>query len=323
MAALWNRAGHYIFIPWFLLSFFFFFSSPNLSCCRLDVYHTSAQGVALVRIYNTGLKCAARGWMKIGDAKIAKHSLFGHHRTILSGCIFATKACIDNRKTFLNSSISSIHSHNMVNFGPLVAEIGLPVWGTPANFNGFLVLPSLLQRRRSPEANHTLQYVWPSPGLVHYRYIFGAVDPWRNFTRCKTHFASKSCVLLHWQRYCTALQQRASAKLCDVVQGMELRNFCRGRNLYLAGRPSCWASAHILVFIRSLILEMSKRSSAQYMWMFVALHTHHISTEHWRQAWRRTRTHKVRFMIPIILHLHVLRLLDAGNGPRLIDSLTD
>ena len=28
----------------------------------------------------------------------------------------------------------------MVNFGPLAAEIGLPVWGTPANFNGFRVL---------------------------------------------------------------------------------------------------------------------------------------------------------------------------------------
>ena len=27
---------------------------------------------------------------------------------------------------------------------PLAAEIGLPVWGTPANFNGFRVLASLL-----------------------------------------------------------------------------------------------------------------------------------------------------------------------------------
>jgi len=50
MAALWNRAGHYIFILWLLLSvfFFFLFSSPNLSRRRLNVYHTSTHGVALV-----------------------------------------------------------------------------------------------------------------------------------------------------------------------------------------------------------------------------------------------------------------------------------
>jgi len=34
--------------------------------------------------------------------------------------------------------------HNMVNFGPLSAEIGLVVWGTPDNFNGFCVLVALL-----------------------------------------------------------------------------------------------------------------------------------------------------------------------------------
>ena len=34
----------------FLLSSFFFFSSPNLSGRKLDVYHTLAHGVALVRI---------------------------------------------------------------------------------------------------------------------------------------------------------------------------------------------------------------------------------------------------------------------------------
>ena len=46
MVALCNRADHYIFIL-FLSSFS---SSPNLSGRRLDVYHTLAHGVALVRI---------------------------------------------------------------------------------------------------------------------------------------------------------------------------------------------------------------------------------------------------------------------------------
>jgi len=46
-----------------------FFSSPNLSGRRLVIYHTSPHGVALVRIYNAGLKCAARSSLKIQDAK--------------------------------------------------------------------------------------------------------------------------------------------------------------------------------------------------------------------------------------------------------------
>jgi len=49
MAAMRSRCGHYIFALWFLLSFFFF-SSPNLSGRRLDVYHTFTHGVALVHI---------------------------------------------------------------------------------------------------------------------------------------------------------------------------------------------------------------------------------------------------------------------------------
>ena len=49
MAALHSRCGHYTFVLWFLLSFFLF-SSPNLSGRRVDVYHTSTHGVALVQI---------------------------------------------------------------------------------------------------------------------------------------------------------------------------------------------------------------------------------------------------------------------------------
>ena len=49
MATLCNRAGHYIFAVQFLLSISFF-SSPNLSGRRADVYRASTHGVALVRI---------------------------------------------------------------------------------------------------------------------------------------------------------------------------------------------------------------------------------------------------------------------------------
>jgi len=43
-----------------------------------------------------------------------------------------------------SSNTSSVCPGNMVNLGPLAAEIGLPVLGTPANFNGFRILAALL-----------------------------------------------------------------------------------------------------------------------------------------------------------------------------------
>jgi len=64
------------------------------------------------------------------------------------------------QKNLLSSNISSTRSHNMVNFGPLVAEIGPVVWAPLQISTGFV----------------------------------------------------------SWQHYCTALQYRASAKLCGVDQ---------------------------------------------------------------------------------------------------------
>ena len=81
---------------------------------------------------------------KCRTQKIAIKSPSGHHRTTLSGYIFATKACIDNWKKLLNSNITPTRPRNMLNFGPLAAEICWLVWGTPANFNGFRVLAALL-----------------------------------------------------------------------------------------------------------------------------------------------------------------------------------
>jgi len=48
IAALWNRQAIIFSCCGFYLSSSIFFSSPNLSGPRLDVYHTSTNGVALV-----------------------------------------------------------------------------------------------------------------------------------------------------------------------------------------------------------------------------------------------------------------------------------
>jgi len=83
---------------------------------------------------------------KYRTQKNRQKSPSGHHRTSLSGYIFATNARINNRKNLLDlsSNMSSTCTHNMANVGPLAAEIDPVVWGTPANFNGFHVLAALL-----------------------------------------------------------------------------------------------------------------------------------------------------------------------------------
>jgi len=64
--------------------------------------------------------------------KSLQKSPSGHHLTTLLGYIFTTEARIDNpKKNLLSSNMSSRCPHNMVNFGPLAAEIISLVWGTP------------------------------------------------------------------------------------------------------------------------------------------------------------------------------------------------
>ena len=87
-----------------------------------------------------------------------KNSPFWHHRTILSGCIFADEACIENRKkNLLNIDTSSTCPLNMVNLGLLTAEIRWRVLGTPSNFNGFRVLVALLHGNLVVGVSQTLR----------------------------------------------------------------------------------------------------------------------------------------------------------------------
>jgi len=100
------------------------------------------------------------GTRLIGNAGLEKVAKNRHLCTIANfvGLIFATKAHIDNRKeNLLNSSMSSRCLHNMVNIGPLMAEICWQVWDTPANFNGFRVLAALLYGSQVVSISQTLR----------------------------------------------------------------------------------------------------------------------------------------------------------------------
>ena len=142
----------------------------------------------------------------------------------------------------------------MVNFGPLAAEIGSEVWGTllsPANFNRFRVLASLLQRRRLPEANQTLHDAWPSPGLVHYNIHFRGILPPDGISppTCKIHFASKSCVLLYWQR---------TARHSSSVVGQTLR--CVTRNGIESKIIKKIALGCFIIMTRNIVPEAPNRN---------------------------------------------------------------
>jgi len=65
-----------------------------------------------------------------------KNSPSVHHRTAMSGCIFATKVLYRQSKKVLNSNTFTC-PHNMVNFDPLTAEIGWRVWSPQQISTGF------------------------------------------------------------------------------------------------------------------------------------------------------------------------------------------
>jgi len=205
----------------FYLSFFFFlFPLPILSGCRLDV------------CLSANLECRSEVCCtRLAENTRREKSPKNRHLHTIAQLCRAISLQLRHISTIgknLLNNISSTCPHNMVT---LTAEINRRVWGAPANVNGFRILASLLHQRQSTEVNQTLHNVWPSPGLVHYIYILGALAPWWNFSRCKIYLESKSCTILYWQHYCTALEQWTSAKLCGVVQGMQLRNFRKRRHL--------------------------------------------------------------------------------------------
>ena len=94
----------------------------------------------------TGLNCAARGSLKYRTQKIAKKSLSAHHRTTLSGYIFATKARVDNRKKVVKQQYLL---HMSSQYGELRPTSGwdlLASFGHPSKFQRVLRLGSVTAR---------------------------------------------------------------------------------------------------------------------------------------------------------------------------------
>jgi len=192
-------------------------------------------------------------------------SPLGHHRTTLSGYIFAIKACIDNRKkNLLSSNISSPCPHNMANFGTLAAEIVLLVWGTPANFNGFHVLAALLHGTLVVGVSQTLRR-W-TKGATYIRQGGHHVGHWPTFLvpywLIITHSSPKHAVL----RSCTpALSQywnivkflfyksgsRSSLESNKVLLHWRPAPFHISCKLFLANSGNCLATGcvceHVMV----------------------------------------------------------------------------
>ena len=130
----------------------------------------------------------------------------------------------------------------MVNFSPLTTEIFWRVWGTPANFNGFIVLALLLQRRRcnggQPNFARCLAVYWAGTLYIHFR---------------------GSC---HLTDFCQMQNSHSVQVLRSPIGTVTARHWSSGHRLNFAAcdkernygtfaprwRPSRWASAHILVF---------------------------------------------------------------------------
>ena len=121
-------------------SFFFFFYSPNLSHRRLDIYHTFTHGGLSANLRRMSETCCTR----LAGNRGRKNRHLGTIAQLCRAISSQLRHILTIGKQMLNINISPTCLHNMVNFGPLAAEICWRVWGTPANFNGFHVLAALL-----------------------------------------------------------------------------------------------------------------------------------------------------------------------------------
>jgi len=143
-------------VSFFLLSSFF----PRLISAVTDGY--------LPYFYtwcgpSANLECRSEMWCTwlAGNAGPKKSPKIRHVGTIGQLCQAISsqlRHALTVGKSLLNSNIFPTCLHNMVNFGPLMAEIRSGVWGTLANFNGFRALAMLLHGSLVVGVSQTLRH---------------------------------------------------------------------------------------------------------------------------------------------------------------------
>jgi len=198
------------------------------------------------------------GRWKCRTQKIAKNSPSVHHLKTLMGYIFANKAHIDNRKKNLNSNISSTCPHNMVNFGPLAAEICWRVWGTPSKFQQVSHLGSVIawpsSSRHQPNfaalntGRHLYSAGWPSRwALAHIlvMFFFTVQISVQIYVHCITQHTTvlqplygKICIIWHPQ---LRIRDSVGAIACTA--------------LLMATRPFTFGTVSYTVFVSVIIIQ--------------------------------------------------------------------
>ena len=138
-----------------------------------------------------------------GRKKVAKNRHLGTIAQLCRSISLQLRHVSTIGKNLLSSNISSTCPHNMVNFGPLAAEIISLVWGTPGNFNGFRVLAALLHgilvvgvsqtlRRWTEDATYIRQgghHVWHWPTFLVFFSFYVYIPLFLRIMSLSTYFA--------------------------------------------------------------------------------------------------------------------------------------
>ena len=131
---------------------------------------------------------------KYRTQKLRKKSPSSHHRTTLSGYIFATKACIDNRKRkrqYLLHMSSQYTELRPINGWNLLASLR-----HPCKFQWVSHLGSITAQHSSKRKGKERKSIYIAPILVHTHTLKALRHGSHSFT-CKQHHTCLSFVSVH------------------------------------------------------------------------------------------------------------------------------